>query len=480
MTRLILACLALIAVGGAPITFRQAGSDAVDAMVRVFYTGDGKWRECAAADCHASNQDWGVDSMTYTLWLDWKTTGDPKVSPLMGALEKTAPSYPAPCSEGVACSSWSDVPEWDSIAASREYEITHDPIALQKARAAFDFVEHAQVFARGACPAINYQLADGGTNNLKTLETDANGVKAALLLYEATHEQRYLTAASTRYASIRKYFLDPKVPLYSVYVFDNGTKCEQVPHRFFASVNGDMIWNGLHLYRATHNAAYLQESIATARAVDEHLSDARGIFADLQAENDIVEPLVEAFYELATERHYQPAQQWLLRNAAAAWSARAHDGTFGRFFDGPVPAAVTSVWQSNGGFALEVAAAAVSPNTTVSTTNDWSGAHFIARDITLNSEPITFDGSAIALIGTIGDNCCEPGHARVAVDGVETFDQTGIWQNKSSNGRHTPNSVLFAWHWPKAGHHTISFMPGTANAKEGGAYLHLTGYSVLP
>ncbi|WP_147292880.1 hypothetical protein [Dyella psychrodurans] len=480
MTRLLLAALALLAVGATPITFHQAGADAVDAMVHVFYTGDGTWRECATADCHASNQDWGVDSMTYTLWLHWKTTQDPKVVPIMDALVKTAPSYPEPCTEGVKCSSWSDVPEWDSIAASREYEITHDPVALQKARAAFDFVEHAQVFARGACPAINYQLADGGTNHLKTLETDANGVKAAILLYETTHEQRYLTAASARYAAIRKYYLDPKVPLYSVYVFDNGTACEQVPHRFFASVNGDMIWNGLHLYRATHDDAYLQQSLATARAIDEHLSDSRGIFADLQAENDIVEPLVEAFYELATERHVQTAQQWLLRNAAVAWSARAQDGSFGRFFDGPAPTAVTSVWQSNGGFALEVAAAAVAPKTTVSTTNDWSGAHFTARDVSLTSEPIAFDGSAIALIGTIGDNCCEAGHARVIVDGVETFDQSGIWQNKSSNGRHVPNAILFAWRWPKAGHHTIRFLPGTENAKEGGAYLHLSGYSVLP
>ncbi|GLQ89979.1 hypothetical protein [Dyella flagellata] len=482
MTKLIAALLVLFAAGAtaAPTSFSQAGADAVDRMVHVFYTGDGKWRECAAKDCHSSNQDWGVDSMTYVRWLDWKTTKDPKVAPLMRALEQTAPAYPIPCVEGVACSSWSDVPEWDSIAASREYEITHDAIALQKARAAFDFVEHAQVFARGACPAINYQLADGGTNHLKTLETDANGVKAAILLYEATHEQRYLSAASARYAAIRKYFLDPKVPLYSVYVFDDGTKCEQTPHRFFGSVNGDMIWNGLHLYHATHKEAYLQESLATAHAVDEHLSDARGIFADLQAENDIVEPLVEAFYELAAERHFQPAQQWLLRNAAVALTARAHDGTFGRFFDGPAPTALTSVWQSNGGFALAVAAAAVSPNTKVPATNDWSDAHLVDRDITLKSEPVSFDGSAVALMGTIGDNCCEAGHARVIVDGEETFDQTGIWQNKSSSGRRTPNAVLFAWRWPKAGHHTIRFLPGTENGKEGGAYLHLTGYWVLP
>ncbi|WP_233842453.1 hypothetical protein [Dyella sp. 2HG41-7] len=479
MIRLIVASLALASAAAGATTFQQAGPEAVDTLVRVFYTGDGKWRECGAADCHTSNQDWGVDSMTYTLWLDWKTTQDAKVAPLMSALIKTAPSYPAPCTGGTKCSSWSDVPEWDSIAASREYEITHDPVALQKARAAFDFVENAQVFARGACPSINYQLTDGGTNNLKTLETDANGVKAAILLYETTHEERYLKAATARYAAIRKYYLDPKVPLYSVYVFDNGKTCEQTPHRFFASVNGDMIWNGLHLYRATKKDMYLHEAFATANAVEQHLSDPRGIFADLQAENDIVEPLVEAFYELATDHHDAKAKQWLIRNATAAWSARGKDGTFSRFFDGPAPTALTSVWQSNGGFAIEVAAAAVAPNTNIENTNDWSKAQTTTRDITLNSEPITFDGSAITLIGTIGDNCCEAGHARVFVDGVETFDQTGIWQNKSSSGWKTPDAILFAWRWPKAGHHTIRFMPGVENGKEGGAYLHLTGYSVL-
>jgi len=60
---------------------------------------------------------------------------------------------------------------------------------------------------------------------------------------------------------------------------------------------------------------------------------------------------------------------------------------------------------------------------------------------------ITVTGSAIALIGTLGERCCEPGHARVFVDGRETVDGTGIWQNKSSSGKSLPGSVLFAWRW---------------------------------
>jgi len=65
------------------------------------------------------------------------------------------------------------VPAWDSIAASREYEILHDPSALAKAEAAFAYVEDGKLFALGACPQIRYQQPNGEANHLKTLETDA-------------------------------------------------------------------------------------------------------------------------------------------------------------------------------------------------------------------------------------------------------------------------------------------------------------------
>jgi hypothetical protein len=266
------------------------------------------------------------------------------------------------------------------------------------------------------------------------------------------------------------------VPLYSVYVFDDGKACAQVPHRFFASVNGDMIWSGLHLFAATGDTRYLEQAEATAHAVGLHLSDARGVFADLQAENDVVEPLVEAMYELAATQHQKFARNWILSNAAAALGDRRPDGTYGRFFDGPPPAALTTAWQSNGGLALEIAGAALAPGATVPTSQPWSVARLTANDSAVLPSSLTFTGSAIALLGTIGAQCCEPGHARVFIDGVETFDGTGIWQNKSSSGRSIPNSVLFAWRWPEAGRHTIRFEPGVPNGKEGGPFLHLTGY----
>jgi hypothetical protein len=461
-------------------TYERAGDRAFSTLLRVFYAGNGLWRECTDPECGKSNQDWGVDSLTYALYLRWRTTRDPSVVPVMRALVATAPEYPAPCSS-MPCSHGSDVAEWDAIAAVREYEATgRDPRALAKARAAFDFVERSRVFALGACPRILYQSPGGGSNHLKTLETDANAIKAAVLLYRETRRAAYLAAARRHYASVRRYFLDPRVPLYSVYVFDDGRRCTQLPHRFFASVNGDMIWSGLELSRLTGRKAYRAQAVATAKAVDRLLSDPRGVFADLQAENDVVEPLVEAMFDLATREHAAFARRWILENAAAALSARARDGTFGRFFDGPPPTTTVTAWQSNGGIAIEFAAAAIAPKQRVTTESRWAAARRGSRDILTLPATLTFRGAGIALLGTLGEVCCEPGHARVFVDGRETFDRTGIWQNKSSSSRTIANAVLFAWQWPKRGRHTIRFEPGIPNAKEGGSFLHVQGYLARP
>ncbi len=458
-------------------TFAQAGSAALQTLLGVYYGGNGLWNQCNSPNCAQANSDWGADSLTYALYLGWATSPDSRIPPVMSALTATAPTYPGPCMVP-SCESWSDVPQWDTIADLREYDVTHDSNALVKAEAAFQFAEGSNAYALGACPDIRYQQPSGELNHLKTLETDANAIKAAILLYQTTGDRTYLQSATMRYAAVRSHFLDPAVPLYSVYVFDDATTCTQVPHRFFASVNGDMIWNGFELSKLTSTGSYLDEALATAKAVAADLDDPAGVFADLQAENDTVEPLVEGMYALASEDKAGFARAWILTNAAAALSDRAADGSFGRFFDGPPPRTVVTAWQTNGGLALEIAAAALDPAGVVTVTNRWQRARRIARSVGPTGE-IRFTGSAIALIGTLGEACCESGHARVFVDGHETFDQTGIWQDKSSLGRRIPGTVLFAWRWPRSGTHTISFAPGIPNGKEGSSFLHLRSFLVL-
>ena len=461
-----------------PTTLASAGQAAVKTLLHTYYAGHGRWRACSDRRCARGNVDWGDDSLTYALAMRARLTGDPNLVPVLRALTKTARRYPSPCRQLAKCTRWSDVPEWDAIALADEYELTHDPAALSKAESAFRFVAGTSVYNRGSCPAIPYQQPGGRADHLKTLETTANAVKAALLLYRATGERGYLQSAVATYRAARRYFLDHNVPLYTVYVFDDGHRCSQLPRRFFASVNGDMIWSGVELYRDTTDAAYLGDATATATAVAHRLADGRGVFADLQAENDIVEPLVEGMQAL--EQTGMPlAREWLLANAQAALSARAADGSYGRFFDGPPPRTTTTAWQTNGGLALEIAAAAIAPGDVVHNTEMWHSSKRIVRDIQKLPAKLTFRGSGITLFGTLGEHCCRKGHARVRIDGRETFDASGIWQNKSSSGRKFPNTVLFAWRWSKAGRHVLTFAPGVVNKKEGPSFLHLVGYSVL-
>jgi hypothetical protein len=455
-----------------PGTYAALARHALVTLEGEYYTGAGEWNWCVPSRCGAGNRDWGADSLTYALYLHWLLTGDPAVAPIMNALTGTSPS---------AHSGVSDVPLWDSIAAAREYQVTGNPAALRKAEAAFGSVAGSRQYALGACPAILYQHANGGSTQLKTLETDANYVKAALLLYQITHQRGYLAQAQLHYQAVRQYYLSPGTSLYTVYVFDNGTSCTQVPAQYFASVNGLMIWNGYALAQLTGQRSYLAEAIATAQDVAGYLGDGTGVYADLQAENDLTEPLIESMYLLAT--HGQRfARHWLLAAASAsAGSQVSRTGAYGRFFDGPPPAAPVTDWQGSGGLALAQVAGALDPRGRPADPGFWADASFVPDNLAMSSTPVTFGftGRAVAIIGTIGERCCSDGHAQVYIDGAQTFDQTGIWQNKSSSGRPLPGSVLFAWRWPQPGRHTIEIGPAVANAKQGSSFFHMTGFYVV-
>ncbi len=206
----------------ASVTYTRMGDQALTDMITDFYA-HGQWKSCAS--CWAGNQDWGDDAMTYALWLRWEVHHhDASVIPALQGLANTAPSYGPPCAHGSACGQWSDIPMWDSIALGREYEATGSKSAtiLAKETAAFQTVDGAgsSVYAFGACPLLHYQQPGGGSNRFKTQETDANYIKAALLLYRYTHDPSYLTKAGNAYAAVRRYALDRHLALYSVAVFD--------------------------------------------------------------------------------------------------------------------------------------------------------------------------------------------------------------------------------------------------------------------
>ena len=309
--------------------------------------------------CSTKNRDWGSDSLTYALWFRWSLSRDPAIPPLMRTLAQTAHAW-VPGDKGS-----SDTVMWDSIADSREYQVTGSPAALAKAKAAFAWVDSvmADGFGSGACPDIDYQWPHGQGGNLKTLETATNYIKAALLLHQITGSASYLAKARAQYEQVRRYFLIGSVPLYTVYVFDDGTDLPGTARALLrlGQRQHDLGGRGAGR-RAPATAATCEQAIATAQAVRSRLSDAAGVYADLQADNDVVEPLIEAMYTLATTEHQPFARHWLLSAASAAGADQNAAGEFGSFFDGPPPTSVATAWQINGGIALIQAAAALDPH----------------------------------------------------------------------------------------------------------------------
>jgi hypothetical protein len=443
-------------------------------LERTFYNGHGLWRMCDLAICNTKNRDWGADSLTNLLYFRWLIAHDRTVLPILRTLAGTAHSW-VPGERGS-----SDSVMWDAVAYARMYQATGSKTALAKAEAALRWIGTVPGLGSGACPRVDYQWPFGHKGGLKTIETASNYIKAALLLYKITRNHGYLSSAESEYAQVRRYFLAPS-GLYTAYMFDNGSSCPVLPGRYFASVNGNMIWDGQALAAATGERGYLSQAVATARAVQVHLSDGAGIFADLQADNDIVGPLIEAMYSLATAGHQAFAARWLLANASAAGADANVFGEYGRFFDGPPPDVLTTAWQTGGGIAVTQAAAGLDPGGHPASPGFWAQATFVpdGQRLTGPQVRISFTGRAIAVIGTVGATCCREGHARVLVDGVETFNQTGIWQNMSSPARQQPDQVLFAWRWPGPGHHVITVLPGRYDREEGGSFFEMSGYMLV-
>src|SRR5579862_1658099 len=80
-----------------PLTFSAAGRQALATLLHTWYGGNGSWRECDTAGCPEGTGDWGVDSLTYALYLRWATAADPSIPPVMSALTAAGPRYPGPC-----------------------------------------------------------------------------------------------------------------------------------------------------------------------------------------------------------------------------------------------------------------------------------------------------------------------------------------------------------------------------------------------
>ena len=93
--------LVVLPAGGAgaatpTTTFAAAGRQALETLLHTWYGGNGTWRECDQAGCPEATGDWGVDSLTYALYLRWETAADSSIPPVMSALTAAASELSGP------------------------------------------------------------------------------------------------------------------------------------------------------------------------------------------------------------------------------------------------------------------------------------------------------------------------------------------------------------------------------------------------
>ncbi len=159
------AAVVLSAAARHPGTYAALARRALATLEGEYYNGAGQWNLCVPLRCSAGNRDWGADSLTYVLYLHWLLTGDPAVAPIMNALTATSPS---------AHSGGSDVPLWDSIAAAREYQVTHSPGGAAQGGGVLRLRGrlHGQLSRSAPAPESCTSSSGGGSTQLKTLETD--------------------------------------------------------------------------------------------------------------------------------------------------------------------------------------------------------------------------------------------------------------------------------------------------------------------
>src|ERR1700719_4674821 len=100
--------------GARGLPYAALAGRALVTLERAYYNGAGGWHMCVPVRCDTTNEDWGADSLTYTLYLHWLLTRDRRVVPIMNALTATAPASHAGGGRGVSL--------WGFIAAAREYQ----------------------------------------------------------------------------------------------------------------------------------------------------------------------------------------------------------------------------------------------------------------------------------------------------------------------------------------------------------------------
>ncbi|QNL52463.1 alpha-1,6-mannanase [Olivibacter sp. SDN3] len=235
---------------------------------------------------------------------------------------------------------------WWVIALARAYELTENPVYLEKSISGF-----ARVWRD------SYDPVDGGMywsfdHTGKNACINYPTVIAAMRLYHITGEVDYLDKAKDIYAwSKENLFNNSNGQVADHKIGDNPPGYEDYTYN-----QGTCIGAAVMLYQATDSSAYLDDAVKAADYTKNEMSDASGI---LPAEGDwneqgVLKSIFAHYIHLLIEEADQDQYRaWIYDNINSAWRNRdTARGIMHRDYTAPCPTGVVQSYESSSGVAF--------------------------------------------------------------------------------------------------------------------------------
>ncbi len=219
---------------------------------------------------------------------------------------------------------WNDDIMWMVIASLRAYQITADKQYLALAEQNFD-----GVYARAWSSDLGGGLWWTTARTQKNVTTNAPAAIAACLLYQITHDRKYLSEAVGLYAWVRGHLYNAATGVVydSISVPASGASQTGTLNRVILSYNqGSFIGAADLLHAATGQRSYYDDALRTLQASRKDLT-ANGILRSESLGNNSNGGGFKGIFcrwavRFAYDNHITAFNGWFTRNAETAWAHR--------------------------------------------------------------------------------------------------------------------------------------------------------------
>jgi hypothetical protein len=154
---------------------------------------------------------------------------------------------------------------WLGLAASRHFEVTGDPAALEVARDAWRFVAEGWSTEEGAVHPGGVRWKDRPASRARHACSTAPGAELAVLVHRHTGDEAALNFALAAYAWLHAALVDP-----SGLCFDHVQPDGRVDRTVWSYNQGSLVGAGLLLSEATGDRHLLAQATRAARAGRDH------------------------------------------------------------------------------------------------------------------------------------------------------------------------------------------------------------------